>query len=302
MFGLCAALAIQIIAGFGSFALQSTSFLETLHMKWPGILDVSTVGASVVQLQNGLRILRAYGTLPHPNILGGFVLICLLGPIYFFFANEKPNYAALILLVLGIILLGLTFSRSAWLGLMGFLGILLLKSKYLDRQRLLLLLAVCIVTIIFTLLPIRSFLFTRIGDPSIHTEQVSSVGRSWLAKQAFNTFREHPIAGVGVGSFILELSKRAVEGAPIEPVHNLFLLIGSELGIVGLVLLAGLIVAVIQQMLQIRIPQAILASGTLAGLGVLGLFDHYLWSIAPGRLMLGLALGLWAGQVICHEA
>src|SRR6185369_6367744 len=86
MFGLCAALTIEIIVGFGSFALQSTSFLETLTMKWRGIIDTSTPSASVVQLQNGLKILRAYGTFPHPNILGGFVLLCLLGPIYLFVA------------------------------------------------------------------------------------------------------------------------------------------------------------------------------------------------------------------------
>jgi hypothetical protein len=34
---------------------------------------------------------------------------------------------------------------------------------------------------------------------------------------------------------------------------------------------------------------------------VISLFDHYLWTIAPGRVMLGLALGLWAGQV-AHDA
>jgi O-antigen ligase len=271
-------------------------------MKWPGILDTSVPGASVVQLQNGLQILRAYGTLPHPNILGGFTLVCLLGPSYLFFANRKPNYAALILLALGIILLGFTFSRSAWLGFLGFLVVLALKSKYLNRKRLFLLLIAGILTIVITLFPLRSFLFTRISDTSSHTEQISTVGRSWLAEQAINMFRRHPLTGVGVGSFILDLSKSAVEGAPIEPVHNMFLLIGSELGIIGLLALVGLIITIGRQIRKIQHLQAIFASGTLAGLGILSLFDHYLWSIAPGRLMLGLALGLWAGQVSWHDA
>jgi len=302
MFGLCAALAIQIIIGFTIFSLQSTAFLQTLGLTWPGLLSASTPGASVVQLQNGLRILRAYGTFPHPNILGGFLIMSLLGPVYLFFANEKPNYAALLLLVLGIILLGLTFSRSAWLGSVAFLAVLLLKSKYLDRKRLWLLFTACIVSMILTLLPLRSFLFSRIADASIHTEQISTVGRSWLAHQAFSIFRQHSLLGVGIGSFILELSKRAAEGAPIEPVHNMFLLIGSELGITGLLLLAGLIITIIIQTKKLRTPQAIFASGALTGLGVISLFDHYLWSIAPGRMMLGLALGLWAGQVSCDDA
>lgn len=186
--------------------------------------------------------------------------------------------------------------------MIGFLAILSLKSKYLNYRRLSLLLAACIITIIFTLLPLRSFLFTRIASTAVHTEQVSSIGRSWLAKQALDMFRGHPILGVGVGSFILQLSEQAVDGAPIEPVHNLFLLIGSELGMIGLLAFLGLIIAISLPMGKIRNPQAILASGTLAGLGVISLFDHYLWSIAPGRLMLGLVLGLWAGQVSGNDA
>ncbi len=29
-----------------------------------------------------------------------------------------------------------------------------------------------------------------------------------------------------------------------------------------------------------------------SGLAVIGIFDHYLWTLAPGRLMLGFVLGL----------
>jgi hypothetical protein len=49
-------------------------------------------------------------------------------------------------------------------------------------------------------------------------------------------------------------------------------------------------------------PNAILAGATLTGLGVISLFDHYLWTLAPGRLMLGLVIGLFLGQGINHDA
>ena len=46
----------------------------------------------------------------------------------------------------------------------------------------------------------------------------------------------------------------------------------------------------------------IVTSALLAGLGVITLLDHYLWSLAPGRMLFGLALGLWQGQVqAAHE-
>jgi len=157
MYGLCAALAIQLIAGFAEFSMQSTSFLSALGMEWPGTLDPSMSGASVVQLADGIRILRVYGTLPHPNILGGLVMVTLLAPTALFFSNKKPNYAALLLISLGLILLVLTFSRSAWLGFIVFVGILLLKSKLFESKKLVLLITTIVVTMIFTLFPLRDF-------------------------------------------------------------------------------------------------------------------------------------------------
>jgi O-antigen ligase len=301
MFGFCAALSIQLIAGFAGYAQQSTAFLESLNMKWPGILDPSMRGASVVQLTNGLRILRAYGTLPHPNILGGFAFLLLLGPSSLFVANKKPNYPALILICLGIILIGLTFSRSAWLALIAFVIVLVLKSKYLSHNRLYLLLTSITLAFILTLYSTKDFVFTRISDQATATETISTVGRSWLTKQALGVSHQHPLTGVGIGSFIIELSRTAVEGAPIEPVHNIFLLITAELGVVGLILIISLFISIALGIYKANSPRAILASATLTGLGVISLFDHYLWTLAPGRMMLGLALGLWAGQV-SHDA
>ena len=302
MYGLCAALAIQIIAGLGEFALGSTSFLGPWQLKWPGLINAATPAASVVQLENGSRLLRAYGTLAHPNILGGFTLLCLLGPASLYLENRKPNYAALVLFAAGVMLLSLTFSRSAWLALLAFVILLSSKNRFLDARRLFLLLAVTALTLGLTLYPLRDFVFTRLSDPTIHTEQISAIGRSWLSKRAMEVIRQHPLTGVGLGSFVIELSNSSVPGAPVEPVHNLFLLIGSELGMPGLLVIAALFITVFWKSITVRTLRAILASGTLAGLGAISFFDHYLWSVAPGRLMLGLALGIWAGQVVQDDA
>jgi len=301
MFGLCAALSIQLITGFIGYAQQSTAFLDSLNMKWPGVLDPSIRGASVVQLADGLRILRAYGTLPHPNILGGFVFLTLIGPASLFLTNKRPNYLALILLCLGIILTGLTFSRSAWLALVSFAGALILKSKYFEHKKLFLLISTIALTIILTLYPLRDLVFTRVSNSATATEQNSILGRLWYTQQAIEMAQKHPLSGGGIGSFVLELSDIAVDGVLVEPVHNIFLLVTAELGIVGLILMMGLFMSIALNIFKAKSPQTILASATLTGLGVISLFDHYLWTLAPGRLLLGLALGLWAGQA-AHDA
>jgi O-antigen ligase len=122
-----------------------------------------------------------------------------------------------------------------------------------------------------------------------------------LTEQAIGLIRAYPLTGVGIGAFVIKLADYAIDGALIEPVHNIFLLAGSELGIVGLLLMLALYISIALNIFKAQTPHAILASAALAGLGVIGLFDHYLWTLAPGRILLGLALGLWIGQ-INHDA
>ena len=88
--------------------------------------------------------------------------------------------------------------------------------------------------------------------------------------------KKSPIIGVGIGSFILELSKTAIAGAPIEPVHNLPLLVTAELGIAGIILIFSISALIARQVFLSQSSQAILAGAMLAGLGVIGVFDHYL--------------------------
>jgi O-antigen ligase len=265
------------------------------------MLDSSVRGASIVQLPDGESFLRAYGTLPHPNILGGFTLVLLLGPITFFIRKERPNNLALLLLMPGISLLALTFSRSAWLAVIVFSLVLLWKSKYFDGRRLALLLIIIAISFIVTLLPYRQLVQARTTGATSHSEEFSFIGRAWLSQEALRMIGEHPFTGVGIGSFITELAKRAGEGYVIEPVHNIFLLAGAELGILGLLLAIALSIFFLYRLFKAQNPNAILAGATLTGLGVIGFFDHYLWTLASGRLMLGLVIGLFVGQGISHD-
>jgi O-antigen ligase len=296
LLGFCAALSIQFIAGIIGFINQSTAFLAPLNLNWPGVLDPSVRGAIVVQLPNGESFLRAYGTLPHPNILGGFALILLLGPVSLFLRGEQPNNLALLLLAPGISLLALTFSRSAWLALIVFSIVLVCKWKSFDRKRLTILIFTIVLSFGLTLFPYRELVKARTINTTSHSEEFSLIGRAWLNAEARSIIREYPWTGVGIGSFIIELAERAGEGYVIEPAHNIFLLAGAELGIPGLLIIIALLLLFIHRLFKTHNPNAILAGATLAGLGMIGLFDHYLWTLAPGRLMLGLVIGLFAGQ------
>ncbi len=134
--GCVAALVLQSSIAGWEFLAQSTAFLTPLHLTWPGALVPTMSGPSVVQLADGARWLRAYGTLPHPNILGGFLLALMAGPLAIFLRGRVRRWWALGLFGIATGALVPTFSRSVWLGYLAGGAVVVLHRRSLDRSRL----------------------------------------------------------------------------------------------------------------------------------------------------------------------
>jgi O-antigen ligase len=268
-----------------------------LGLDWPGNLLPAMSGTSVVQLPDGMRWLRAYGTFPHPNLLGGWTLVLLAALLALILIRTKWRLPAMGLFAAGLVLLVLTFSRSAWLGLATLGAVLLFRWRLLDHKPLISVGATGLVCLAMIFIPFRQAFTTRLAADQVQTEQVSSYTRFWLVQRSWEIIQKQPVLGVGVGSYALALSQHVAKFYDIEPVHNLPLLAWSELGPGGLIALVGLATTVAFKSFKARRPLTILFSATLAGLFALSFFDHYLWTLAPGRLLAGTILGLWAGQV-----
>ena len=294
--GAVVALVLQAGIGFTEFVLQSTSFLAPLSLTWPGIIEPAMRGVSVVQLANGARWLRVYGTLPHPNILGGLALALLASPAAWFLLGRRYRWVGAIGLIIGVLLLFVTFSRAAWLGGIVAAGILAFHHRQFEHKRLrtLALASALVLGVLIGLIPLGEIALTRFTGFNIPTEQQSIEDRAWMTQQALQTIREHPILGVGIGSFAIDLANRDQGSYMIEPVHSLPLLAVAELGIPGLLLLSAAAITLLVAIRQARNPAAVITTAMLAGLAVTAVFDHYLWTLAPGRALLWCALGLWA--------
>ncbi len=295
--GLCVALAFQAVIGTIEFNMQSNQFLAPFNLHWPGLIDTTSAGASILKFADGQNFLRVYGTFPHPNMLGGFVLICLAAVIALLLNREKIHWPALLLLTSGTFLLVVTFSRSAWIGAAVFFLILLIRFWRSERKKIVLIFSITAAMALLTLIPLRQLFISRTTAPTTSTEQFSLVGRVWLAQQALEYAKERPFTGIGIGSFVIQLAQREGEWNFVEPVHNIPLLVVSELGIVGLILLIAICVSMVREFLNTKRVNVILISALLAGMGTIALFDHYFWSLSAGRMTLGLVLGLWFGQV-----
>jgi len=312
--------------------------------------NASNLGASVVETVTG-RWLRAYGTFPHPNILGAWLVLGLMSIIGLwrgskfrvssFEFRDIFLYSSFVIILFGLLL---TFSRSAWLVFGVFLVIVILsemtrrtrrgtESKDLignpwdsstPRVRFaqndgfkLFALTILTVAVFATVFP-DPFL-SRFSSNRLEVKSQTERMASW--QEGIEIIKKHPILGAGVGNYGLAVHRDITSNQPAwyyQPAHNVFLLIWSELGIIGIILLILIVFMSLRAQrsgakqsynhdeddlsngpLQ-RVDRIASVVNTLPRndilfllpLLILSLFDHYLWSLYPGVMLAAVWLSL----------
>lgn len=306
LFSFLAAMLLQAGVGIWQFLSQSD-----FGSKWMGkaIHSVAEGGTSVVQIaETGERWLRAYGALPHPNILGGVLAVAILILVGIMvnyelkIKNDGSGITNSYLLPLTSYLflsifttsLFFTFSRGAWLsllaGLFVFLTLNYFRGKHHFSRR-----PIKPVVLMGILAAILSFSYgdivsTRLGGGA-ELEQKSTSERTASLRDGWRVIGEAPFSGTGAGNYILELHRLDPGGESWEyqPVHNTFLLIWAEIGFAGLLLFVS-ILAWIATALYRRKDRWGLA--VLASLMVILMFEHWLWSLHFGMLLFWFILGI----------
>lgn len=230
----------------------------------------------------GREILRPYATFPHPNVLGGFLAAVLPFLIYNLQIYKPTNlqingrikkmyqWFLGVTFVVGIVALLLTFSRSAIV-----IGILALIFVLFQKKKILFSLAIFFLALsIFPALPAgRLFPFSFFEE--------SVVVRLQLNAAAISMWRHSPAFGVGLGNFLVELPKNLVSRQIyfLQPVHNIYLLLLSEIGAVGIAGIVGVV------WVALRKKKRVLFVPLIAYL-LLGFVDHYPLTLQQGQLLL----------------
>ncbi len=233
----------------------------------------------------GLK-LRPYATFPHPNVLGGFLaavlpllLMSLLRPMGPMSQMKKRMYV--IALVAGVIALLLTFSRSAII--VGAVAIAIAIARMRNYELRIRRNARYIFFIVFSMIIIFLASYFMLHNSS----EESVVVRGQLNTAAIKLWQSSPLFGVGLGNFLVRLP----EALPVrtiyflQPVHNIYLLVLSEIGIVGV----GLIVLWIASQSQ---KWRVSLHFSLFTLLLLGLVDHYPLTLQQGQLLLTVLVGM----------
>ena len=296
---IVATASIQAVWGLGQFLTQST-----VANKWLGLAnhDPRLAGTSVVEAIGpdgyGERWLRAYGGLSHPNVLGGLLAIGLILALWLLTnktTDPKNNISRdwLLLIVIALLSAGLfvTFSRTALLA--ALLGTIILVVSQLKNWRKLL---VALVTIGLTI-GICSwhygYLYQSRLEISSRLETKSTNERMDLMTEAWDLIKAKPLTGAGLANFGIaawqddEIKKDVFA---YQPVHNLFLLIAAEGGLVLLIIFVALLIIAIKSSWQDQDRAFKLA--LIAVLVSLMIFDHYLYTQALGVYLLWLVLAI----------
>lgn len=300
---LGAGLLFQGIIGALQAALQRPLGLQAL-----GEFEIRPggIGLNVLKV-NGVSWLRPYGLTAHPNMLGGFLavaLVCIFALFVWRRQRRVWQLAQAAAIIAGIVGLGgllVTFSRSAWLGaLVGIVALLGLWRWRTARsaihvihwQRVWLAFGVGAVLTLVFVITYRPLVFARtgVGDESNELRSISD--RALFTEYAIRMISQHPLEGLGIGmnawaaAQMIHDDPRQID-MQAQSVHNVPLLIWSELGLVGLLLWLVALGGAALIVWQCPNPDPLLL-GFVAGvivLLVIGLFDFYTWGIFQYELL-----------------
>jgi hypothetical protein len=259
---------------------------QVFGTKWLGIAPQlpETRGVAVVDV-DGVRHLRAYGGLPYPNILGGWLAFGLPASLWLAITSDdrKKQITFSMVGALFTLALVLTHSRSAWVAvaiILGLLGYHLSRSKRyaLRVTRTPLFFVLCsLLAALFWQWPM---LMTRVtGEGRLEIRSVSE--RVSGVHAGLTVFAEHPWFGVGRDAFGIAYSLYPIP-------HNIPLLMLVETGLVG-TSATVLLLTLFFKSIPIDKRRLILIGTPLL---VFAMLDHYLWSYWSGQVLAMLSI-IW---------
>lgn len=239
-------------------------------------------------LFDGQLFLRPYSTFPHPNALAGFLLV---GLILVWGRQRKDHLAWAVLgatsaLAVGAIIL--SFGRTVWLVGAGFAVVLLVHLWRQGKKALAAILLAGLSLFLVGLSLLGAEVFPAALDPSVFR-------RLNLAQAALAMFFQNPLAGVGLNNFIVRLPEFvSYQEATrfLQPVHNIYLMLAAETGLVGLAVFLWLIYRILGRFLRTPLtPHSSLFTAVVVILA-LGLFDHYFLTLQQTQLLATLVFSL----------
>jgi len=201
-------------------------------------------------------VFRPQGTLGHPNSYAMYLEMLLPLAFVLLFAKIKPLYKLFIGLTfcVGAVALVFSLSRGGWLGF--GLGIVLMlfflaRRGVIGSQR-----SLSVLVWVVLILLVISFAFSGLVSSRLRSSDEGALAtRFLLMGGAAAMIRDHALLGVGLNNYGLAVPRYYPTqvlrwGRGATHVHNMFLLIAAEVGLVGLAAFVWSLVAFLKRGLE----------------------------------------------------
>jgi hypothetical protein len=243
------------------------------------------------------RQIRAYGLLPHPNMLAGLLVVSVF-PLIKLFVKVGKKYRVVALGLATVIGLGLVlaFSRMAWglamISLLVAVVLVLTQKSWRSGGWVIGVMLVVVSMGLWWQWPNVAGRFEL--DSALETKSVTEriVGlQTW--GQAVTG---HDLAGLGTGNYTVAMIALNPEQLvwTYKPIHNIYLLITAENGAIGITLWLWLVGVVLWLWFKLvrQDWKNLWVGAPLVVILVAGMLDHWSVSFQQGRLLFFLALAL----------
>ncbi len=235
-------------------------------------------------------VYRAMGTMPHPNVLGGFLVVSLLITGYFFHERRSRRLYLAPAYLLQLFALATTYSRSAIFAYALGTGLWLLRLQ--SKKNTLLLILIC-----------GSLIGTLFAEQYLHrggvvnytpTARASDQERLYYQNIAERMIRGHPITGVGYGQFSIHAPSFGADPENISATHNIYLLLAAETGILSLAVFLGWIGSLLLGAIRSQSAESKLLLPLFCAFLFIGLCDFYPIAFHQGALLFFGSAGVLA--------
>ncbi len=246
--------------------------------------NISTPGIALVSIL-GKNFIRAYSTFSHPNSFAGFLGLGLI-TVLFAYSKKEITEKILGMFVICFALI-LTFSLSAFVGIALCVVLLILIRAKLSNAKYISYIpgALLLISLVFPLVS-RALLQNRLSFPQNIRQRIE------LSSLAGSMISQKFLLGEGLNTFVVNAPRIKFMGSylwNLQPVHNVFLLIFSETGILGLLFAYLLLVKLSKKALLSDNKMFYLA---LVFILVTGLVDHYWFTLQQNTLLLATIFGI----------
>ncbi len=226
-----------LMAGLGAECLIALVQYKAGSNLGLAILGESKVGKELKM--SSAEVFRVGGTLGNPNYLGGYIASLL--PLAFALNLAKLGRFMRAVMAgiffLGMVVIVLSFSRSAWIGAVLSCGGLFLTLVARGGIRLR---PVPVFVTVLTIVALLGVALPSIKARILEDDRGSAVSRLAQYRTALSMIAAHPVIGIGVNNYdaTKDLYESYVENqnerGKVNRVHDIFFLLASETGIVGL--------------------------------------------------------------------